>query len=398
MRFLSNAHPQDHLKEILFNLDNCEEAKVAVAFLKSSGLSKIIRSITHLLERGGACNIVAGQNFAFTEPSALHKLRELSQKYPKNSVYLANAAGQTCIFHPKLYLFKCKQNCVIVSGSANITEGGLLTNTECSLSINCDESSTIWNDVNSFFNNLLLPGNSELATLLTIKKYEVFYEQQKQFNKRTKAVPTLRKSEKDFNYGNLQKHFLTFDNKKRERNFEEKSFHYTEAEKVLDNIADYPNLTRQAFEPLLDSLVSSTGEYWCWHSGSLFRLRRKVYPFYKEFQEMVRWLRQHKYRSPAYVYEWAKGMVCNIEGASVNYITEIMMTYNQSSFANLNKNPITVLRKEGGLNIKANSESFTASDYSEYCDLVEEINNHLGLRNMLESDSFFNTIYWKIKK
>src|SRR5258708_19959638 len=127
MRFVSNAHPQDHLKEILFNLDNCEEAKVAVAFLKSSGLSKIIRSITHLLERGGACNIVAGQNFAFTEPSSLNKLRELSQKNPKNNVYLSKAPGQNCIFHPKLYLFKFKQNFFILLTSSNISIHSLFT-------------------------------------------------------------------------------------------------------------------------------------------------------------------------------------------------------------------------------------------------------------------------------
>src|SRR5258708_32689657 len=105
MRFLSNAHPQDHLKEILFNLDNCEEAKVAVAFLKSSGVSKIIRSITHLLERGGACNIVAGQNFFFLKAFSFNKMGELSLKNSQNRVLLANSARPTFNFSPSLDFF-----------------------------------------------------------------------------------------------------------------------------------------------------------------------------------------------------------------------------------------------------------------------------------------------------
>jgi hypothetical protein len=63
----------------------------------------------------------------------------------------------------------------------------------------------------------------------------------------------------------------------------------------------------------------------------------------------------------------------------------------------MNKNPITVLRREGGVNIKASSSSYSGSDYKEYCNLIKEISLKLELQNMLEADSFFNEIYWKIK-
>ena len=69
----------------------------------------------------------------------------------------------------------------------------------------------------------------------------------------------------------------------------------------------------------------------------------------------------------------AKEMVKNVNGAAVNYVTEIMMTYNSVDFANINRNPITVLKEEGGVKIKAHSSSYKGVDYSEYCDLVKEI-------------------------
>jgi hypothetical protein len=89
--------------------------------------------------------------------------------------------------------------------------------------------------------------------------------------------------------------------------------------------------------------------------------------------------------------------VSGIDGAAVNYVTEIMMTYNNRDFANMNRNPITVLKQEAGANIKAHSSSFTSDEYQEYCTLIKEISGELGLKNMLEADSYFNDIYWKIK-
>lgn len=156
-------------------------------------------------------------------------------------------------------------------------------------------------------------------------------------------------------------------------------------------------MTQKQFEPLLDQLVGSKDDYNLWHSGSLYRLRRSVYPYYKEFRDLVRYIRDNKNKSTETVFENAKIKVNLIEGAAVNYITEIMMTYNNNDFANMNKNPLTVLREEGGVNLKAHSSSFKGVDYAEYCELIEEISTKLGLNDMLEADSFFNEIYWKIK-
>jgi HKD family nuclease len=397
MKFLANNKTDNHLTTLTDNLKLYDEAFFAVAFLKVSGLTKLIQTIKEFLKSGGQISIIAGQNFALTQPEALHTLRKLFQTYATSKLYLAKANSASSVFHPKLYLFKSKNDCCIISGSANITEGGLANNKETSLMADCNDTDITWNEAKKYYDTLLSADNADEATLLVIKQYETFYEQQRQHNKKSKPIPTKTKSQLAFDYGNLLKHFQKFDNAKRQENYKEKLSKYREAKKVLDEIADDPRLTQKQFEPLLDTLVGSKEGHKLWHSGSLFRLRRFVYPYFKEFRELVRYIRENKSSPAAVVFDNAKVKVKKIEGAAANYIAEIMMTYNQNDFANMNKNPITVLRKEGGVNIKASTSSFSGVDYEEYCDLVREISAKLGLQNMLEADSFFNEIYWKIK-
>lgn len=397
MKFLANGKADNHLKTLTENLEQYDNAFFAVAFLKVSGLTKLITPLKKFLKSGKRISIIAGQNFALTEPEALHTLRRLFQLFPTSKIYLAKANSASNVFHPKLYLFKAKNDCCIISGSANITDGGLTNNKEASLVAQCNDTDEVWKEASSYYGSLVSSDNADEATLLVIKQYETFYEQQKQYNKKAKPIPTKTKSKIAFDYHNLLKHFQKFDNAKRQERFKDKLQNYNEAKKVLDEIADNSKLTQKQFEPLLDTLVGSKEDYNLWHSGSLFRLRRFVYPYYKEFRDLVRYIRENKSLPASVVFKNAKEKVKLIEGASVNYITEIMMTYNYNDFANMNRNPITVLKKEGGVNIKAHSSSFTEFDYEEYCELVKEISSELGLKNMLEADTFFNEIYWKIK-
>jgi len=398
MQFISNNKLNNHLEEIKSGLLNANEVNISIAFLKESGLNTLLPSIKNALKSNVRINVIAGQNFALTEPQALHSLRNLFKYFAKAKLFIAKADQTGIVFHPKLYLFQKANDCIIIVGSANITKGGLQNNVECSLRYTCSPSDSAWRQAQKFFIELLKPENAEEATLLSIKRYESFYNRQKSNNKKARSSPDRKKSQNEFDYINLLRHFSKFDNNTREENYKHKKYHYKEARKVLDQIADDPLLTKAKFEPLLDSLVSSKGEYGWWHSGSLFRLRKSVYPYFKEFQRLVKYVRSNKNKPGKAVFTEARKLVKPIEGASVNYVAEIMMTYNSKDFANLNKNPITVLRKEGDVNIKASSESFNGMDYSEYCELVKEISEKLGLHDMLEVDSFFNDIYWKIKK
>ena len=397
MKFITNIdQTNNHLTAISNGLLDYKEAYFAVAFLKISGFNSLLPQLSGFLKNGGEIKIIAGQYFALTEPKALYALFNLLQKYTASKLFLAKADLATSVFHPKLYLYKSSNSCRVISGSANLTKGGLIGNKETSLSVDCDEAQRIWIDAKDYFETLISRENADEASLLVIQQYETFYEQQKQANKQVKSIPIRTKAQLAFNYENLIKHFRKFNNAERQQNFKKKLNNYKRAKDILDQIADSPKLTKKQFEPLLDNLVGSKDVDSLWHSGSLYRLRKFVYPYYSEFSELVRYIRDHKNDPAGIVFEAAKKMVKPIEGAAVNYVAELMMTYNSSEFANLNKNPITVLREEGGVNLKSHSSSFNAGDYEKYTSLVKEISSKLGLKNMLEADSFFNEIYWEL--
>lgn len=397
MKFISN-NQSNHLRNLDTLIRSADEVYIAVAFLKVSGLNGLLPSIKQMMQAGKHINVIAGQNFGLTEPAALDCLRKLFLGYQSANLYLAQAINPTDIFHPKLYLFRTGNFATIVSGSSNITNGGLVTNTECSVLVETTSDSQIWNDAVGFFQTITSIEHAEEVTLWTIKRYETYYLEQKQTRGKSRAVPTRTKAQQDFNYANLIRHFKSFDTKRRDEIFNAKTEHYKEARRVLDRIANDKKLTKETFLAYLEELVGKKDERGWWHSGSLGRLKNDLVAYYIEFAQLVRLIKENKQRAPSYVFDIASQKVKKIYGADINYVTEIMMTYNPAAFPNINKNPITVLTKEASLNIKKTYRIYDGSDYGMYCEIIEEIKDKLGLRNMLEVDSFFNDIYWKIYK
>ncbi len=397
MEFISNNNTKHHPK-INQLIRDSDAIYMSVAFVKHSGTTMLISSLKKAVLNKAEIRIIAGQHFSLTEPKALFDLRKILPKQTPASLYIANAKPKSPVFHPKLYLFRKGNQGAIICGSANITKGGLENNIECSICITCDTKENVWKEAFFFFQQLLSPENSEEASLMTIRRYQKFYENQKAANAKIRATPDRTESQLEFNYANLLKHLKSFNQKERDTIFEDKIYNYKEAKKVLDKIANDTSLTKAKFIPLLEELVSKKGTPGWWHSGSLYRHKKDVFEHYSRFQKLVQYIQKNAKGNSSDVFSNANEMVKKIDGAGVNYVTEIMMTYNPNKFANLNNNPITVLRKEGDIYIKASTDSFSGDDYEEYCELVNEINNKLGLRNMLEADSFFNDIFWKIYK
>lgn len=396
MELVTNHREAKHYQQINLLLENADEAWFSTAFLKEAGLKKIIEQVKTISETGSIFFVV-GQNFGLTEPRALYNLREMFQS-TKSKLYLAHAEESNEVFHPKFLLFRKGDAGHILVGSANLTEAGLSTNFECSISINVKVNEPIWEESLDHFRLLMSPRVSQPASLLAIKQYETFYEEQRNHNRNVKTIPARTKIQREFNYEGLLKHFVAFDTKNRRKNQLEKIQHYREARTILDRIAEDTRLTKTTFSVQLDKLVGEKNKPKLWHSGSLFRLRRKVYPHFRDFKELVRFVKSNQGRTISEIYDGAKVMTKRIEGAAANYIAEIMMTYNPAECANMNRNPLTVLREAGGVKLKAHSSSFSGKDYQEYCTIVKEIYEHLALENMLEADSFFNEIYWKIYK
>ena len=236
MKVITNLNKDNHASYLCDLIENSDKMWLATAFLKMSGLELILPSIKKSIRNGKTIQIIAGQHFALTEPKALHTLRKQFLSSANSRIYLAHAVKSTEVFHPKIYIFKSGKKGTIISGSANITKGGLINNTECSTFIETGINEPIWKNALSYFNELLSDDHSAEATLMVIKQYETFYSKQKEHNRKSKAIPDRKKSQLNFNYANLVHHFKSFNNSKREQLFKDKTWHYKEAKKVLDKM------------------------------------------------------------------------------------------------------------------------------------------------------------------
>lgn len=386
MKLLNNLNEeQSHVKELCKCLKESQKAYISVAFLKMSGLSLIMDALKKFLSNNGELQIIAGQNFGLTEPEALTCLFDLLKNHSESKLYLYKAASADCIFHPKMYLFESKKDGKIILGSANMTKGGISSNNEVSISFECKLDSEIWKQSISTFNTYI--SNSEPATLLAIAQYKSFYDKQQEHSNNLLTSPVL--PEKTFNYAALKEYLEEWEQEELTQMFSDRKKSYRKAVKILNEIADTPRLTESKFILLLDSLLNK------WYSGKdLKRKKSSVYTCYKEFAKLVRFIRENQSKSPDYVFTKAMESVKDIKGASVNYVTEIMISYNPKDFAVVNDRPLKILTQKAGISFKHKDKySFDGKDYTYYCEIIKEISKELGFSDMLETDSFFSKIY-----
>ena len=60
-------------------LQNANSARIAIAFLKYSGLNVIEKSLDHCLKNNGNVEIIAGLDFKTTDPQSMHYLIQLQK-------------------------------------------------------------------------------------------------------------------------------------------------------------------------------------------------------------------------------------------------------------------------------------------------------------------------------
>ena len=119
-------------------LQNANSVKMAVAFLKYSGVQVIEQALNNCLKNNGSIEIIAGLDFKTTDPQAMHYFIQL-QKQGSNlkfNCYGDKEENRTnIVFHPKIYLFQKGRETTGIVGSTNLTRGGLLTNFEVNVVI-----------------------------------------------------------------------------------------------------------------------------------------------------------------------------------------------------------------------------------------------------------------------
>jgi HKD family nuclease len=112
------------------------EFRAAIAFVKQSGVRHISEALAEFSHRA-TVRMSIGIDLAGTSKEGLNGLLECLEDRGEIWVFHND---DTSTFHPKIYLFKGKDKADLVVGSGNLTEGGLFTNYEASLSVSLDLS------------------------------------------------------------------------------------------------------------------------------------------------------------------------------------------------------------------------------------------------------------------
>lgn len=119
-------------------LQSANSARMAVAFLKYSGLQVLEKSINNCLKNNGNIEIITGLDFKTTDPQSMHYFIRLQKQVSNLKFYCYGDKKENktdVVFHPKIYLFQKGQETTGIVGSTNLTRGGLLTNFEVNVVI-----------------------------------------------------------------------------------------------------------------------------------------------------------------------------------------------------------------------------------------------------------------------
>lgn len=387
MSLLANFDEErSHLTELRSCFAEYDKAYIAVAFFSKSGFDAIKKRLVTFLKNDGELQIVVGLDNFVTEPDALQALFDLLKGKRNSMLYIKKTQQKGRIFHPKLYLFesKEKERGKIITGSANLTAGGLEENEEISLAGTVKLPSPLWAHAIEVFTKW--QEGALLATDVSIGRYKKeFLSHQKKQN--------FSNFDPDLDYAVLKRRLAKIP-KEMARIRAERSRRNKEAKKILNAIATNPRLTQNEFGLLFDALVDGKERYW--YSRGIHRGKGSICDTWKGFVELVRFIRDNISESVDEVFTEAKNWP--VKGAGVNCITEIMTTFDPKNFAVLNDRTHTVLTKEVGVAFDhKNYPSFDGKDYARFCNIIKEICNELDFSYTWEADAFLSKIYPEVK-
>jgi len=384
MKLITNIGKDNHLQHIRKCFLNADEVVVSVAFLKSSGLVKLIKLLGQALKRKVKITFFIGTDLYLTEPQAVRELLHLKSKYL--NVYLCKQANN--FFHNKIYYFRYNKKVIVIVGSANFTNGGFVKNIEASLQINIEKQGIIDKKLMKLFNlyktdkisDIL---NNELILSQYEKKYTIYRKKHKQAEKEAKKeideTPLL-------NIDRIQKYVDEYNNSKDHRDFKNRERNYKAAKRFLNSLIRANINTPKVFLTRYEEIYSY------WHSSGLLRGKTTYAKHYKKIIGVMKFIRANKDKKPQFVFSKCKGLIYNIPKYGVNAVTEIMITYNPRAFSILNGRSVKSLSGLGFQDFRA-PNNFTAEDYLKFNKLVLELAQKCNFKNLAQVDDFLCYYY-----
>jgi HKD family nuclease len=387
-KLIHNTEANNHFLIIEKLIEQADEIKIAVAFYRSSGWNLLKNKLEKAAKKGCQIDITCGLDFGFSEPKALTDTLQLFSKYPNTNLYFSD---NKTTFHPKVYYFKIGQTIHIISGSANFTHGGLVSNSEASLYVIANEKDDINIQTITFFEEL----KREAASLLKITQYKPYQYIQREFHKGIKENQQEMVNLLTVNYDTLEAFYQTYKkNNDIKAIAEDRIERYRKAKIVLEKMITQ-KMNKSDFRTEYEKLVGAKGttqdKYWS--SGYLFRNKTEVINRYKQFIELVKIVSNNQAKAPSILFDTAKKQADKINGVGINIFTEILLSFDLKRFPTINKNSIEALEKVG-CELPSKSR-FKGIHYEEYTNLMTEIRDRFDMKTFTEVDGLLNEIYWE---
>lgn len=143
--------------------------KVAVAYAKNSGISRIYNDLADFSNKGGKTSVIVGIDQNITSYQALVNLKT----FAKENLFIHHDINYDITFHPKIYLFGNEKIEKVIIGSSNLTAGGFYLNYEANIGVILDtskESKNFQTQVSNYWNELLCDGNTKKCNLSFLNK------------------------------------------------------------------------------------------------------------------------------------------------------------------------------------------------------------------------------------
>lgn len=140
----------------LLNKSDLQRVRIASAYARWDGIGLISNEIERMIAHGGKFETIYGAGNGVTTSDSLLYGLYLNEIYPNNVVSLfVEDKFANSIFHPKLFSFKFPTFSIAVIGSANLTGGGLVRNSEVAVQIQGSKGGALERGLDSMWDKLV---------------------------------------------------------------------------------------------------------------------------------------------------------------------------------------------------------------------------------------------------
>jgi HKD family nuclease len=182
-------------KTICKHIETSQDLMFAVAFVSDKGLSMIWQDFETFIKTGGNAEIILGLDGKITEPKAIHRLYELSSKYPKFELFGVPSKELNVLYHPKMYFFTGYGKGSFIIGSSNLTSGGFKNNFEANVQLEADDTCEEFWDALDFYYVYREKTNPVKLNWEYIQHYSDLYSEYQQSKKEIDMKYTAKRKE-----------------------------------------------------------------------------------------------------------------------------------------------------------------------------------------------------------